>query len=117
MKVYDEATKPAYSNFTVESNELHGFVQAIIIHSNLWDWINLTQSGILRVPEVIYTGLGKELGEKTENLLEKFGAISYNRVKTWVESWINKPTRAVQDDNMLFISLYRSLFKEGLSKM
>ena len=117
MKVYDDATKPAYNNFTVESNELHGFVQATTIHSKMWDWINPTQSGILHIPEVIYNGLGKELGEKTENLLEKFGAISYNRVKTWVESWIDKPTRATQDDNMLFISLYRSLSKEGLSKM
>ena len=81
------------------------------------DLINPTQTGILHVPEVIYTGLGKELGTKTENLLERFGAISHNRVKAWVESWIDKPTRAIQDDNMLFICLYRSLSKEGLSKM
>ena len=118
MKVYDEATKPAYNNFSVEPNELHGFVQAVGIHAKMWDWVNHTESGILHIPELIYTAIGgKELGTKRESLLEKYGAVTYTRVKTWVESWINNPSRAVQDDSMLFVCLYKSLSKEGLSRL
>ena len=121
LKVYEQATQPAYEKFSVENTELHGYVQAYIIHSKQCDWVNPTKSGILHIPRLIEpdvpTLFKAKLGRTTENLLEKFGVISLRRVRIYVETYLHKATRAAQDDHTLFVSLHKSLSKEGLAKV
>ena len=100
-KVYRGAIAPIAIEFDCKSENLQLFLDQIRDRSTTHDWNN-----ILLVPK------GGNLDDP-KDLIESYGEVSYEDVKTSVMAYVNTETHEAQDSIMLYQCIMSSLTKEA----
>jgi hypothetical protein len=87
------------------------FLQSLTVRATEYGWDNEV-SGILQIPED-----PADVLSETDNLIESYGMITIESVRTFETSYIALPVRPAQDTYMLYKCLMKSISKEGKSKI
>ena len=106
FRTYENGIKDFYDKFDIDPSNLNSFIVAFANKSQRTGWSSIME--IPRDPQDPTAG--------TDNLLEKYGVISMERVKAWAQRILSEQSRRAQDDNMMYHSLVASLSNEGRDK-
>ena len=112
VKLHKRATsKLSEDLFDCVPEDLNHFLKLLGDRSSEFSW-NDPIVGIMMIPEN-----PADYDTTYTNLLTNHGQISLQRIRTFEESYINTPTRAAQDTDMLYHCLMSSLSKVGRTKV
>ena len=87
------------------------FLQSLTVRATEYGWDNEV-SGILQIPED-----PADVLSETDNLIESYGMITIESVRTFEASYIALQVRPAQDTYMLYKCLMKYISKEGKSKI
>jgi hypothetical protein len=107
FRTYENGIKEFYDKFDIDPSNLNSFIVAFANKSQRTGW-----SSIMEIPRDL-----QDPTAGTDNLLEKYGIISLERVKAWAQRILSEQSRRAQDDNMMYHSLVASLSNEGRAKL
>ena len=96
--------------FNCVPEDLHQFLKTLADCATEFQW-NDDTVGIMQIPDHPITPT------KYTNLLTNHGELDLEDVLRFEESYINSPTRAAQETNMLYHCLIGSLSKAGRTKV
>ena len=112
VKLHKRATSRLSEDlFDCVPEDLNHFLKLLGDRSSEFSW-NDPIVGIMMIPEN-----PADYDTTYTNLLTNHGQISLQRIRTFEESYINTPTRAAQDTDMLYHCLMSSLSKVGRTKV
>jgi len=87
------------------------FLQSLTVRATEYGWDD-DVAGILQIPED-----PADLLSDTDNLIESYGMITLETVRTFEASYIDRQIRPAQDTYLLYKCLMKSISKEGKSKI
>jgi hypothetical protein len=108
-KIYKSGIAAINTPYTCEPDGLFQFLGEIRNRANQMGWME----GILNID---LAAPGADI-EEISNLIDNYGTITLEQVKSWERSYIATPSRAAQDTYMLYQCLMSSLTPEAKKKI